>query len=124
MDKRICLLACLVTGLASFFASDLLAGSEAKQGAKKNVSIPQAQLQMQVQQHLQIQSQLLKMYEERQNIQAAMETFEKNNQRAKALGLAAPVKDAGKAEHALKRRQSALAEDIKRLETQLNIKIK
>ncbi len=119
-------------GLGSFFA---VSNSKATPEKNANVAVPgkapqttknqsrqQYQLMMQMQQQQYAKAQLISKYEERQKIQDALDSVYQRVEQAKTLHQSSRSKDAAQAERMLKKRQSALAEEIKRLESHLKNK--
>ncbi|WP_413290005.1 hypothetical protein [Bdellovibrio sp. HCB337] len=131
MNRWIYLLACLVIGLATVFASNLLARTDAHENASspihidkkpEQVRIKNMQKMMVMQQRQQMQTALFKMYSERQNINAALETLEKRRLKSKEFSSPSFSKNAGEQEKHLKERLRVLVTDISSFEKQLSTK--
>jgi hypothetical protein len=119
LDKRLGFGACLVIGLASFFALDLMADGNPPAVKTRAGGAQQMQRAMQMRQYQQMHSQLLQKYQERQNISAALQTIEKNRMRLKEQPLSRLYENTLKTENTLKQRQQVLATEIRALESQL-----
>lgn len=138
MNKWTYFFICLCLGSATAFGAKLVASGESKSSSgpvvsnkpskashSQNNNIQQIHMMMRVQQYQQAQDKLKKMYQEKQNILAALDTIERNKAKPQQLQNPLVMKGAFQQQKLMKDRLATLTKDIAQTEKYLkNYKIK